>query len=517
MRAALRKPAYFLARWLFLFLVLLLTHASMLLLPYFWDEAGFYVPAAHDLYAHGSLVPLSTMPTGHPPLTMAYLALAWKLLGYTPPVTRVAMLLVSAFALTGIFYLARRAVSPAAAVASVACVMLYPVFFAQSPMALMDMPAAAFTFWGLYFYLERRPAPSAAMFAFAMLSKETAAITPMALIAWELWQAWRARKLDWAPALALAASGMPLAAWFLFHHARTGFFFGNPEYFRYNVSSTLEPARILFAAVRRFWQFTGYMNLLLLTLAAVTARFLTARQEKQNDAPPLVPAVFWVVLATHFAFFTLIGGAILARYLLTAVPLVIIICMAALSRTVRGWPIVTLLVAAGFVLGLVVDPPYVFAPEDNLAWRDFVAMHQRAAIFLEGRYPGARVLSAWPGTDEISRPELGYVRRPIAVTSIEDFSLPQMQVAAQAPATFNVVYIFSTKYEPERRLPMPAFWRRAQERYFGYHRDLTPEQAVQLLGGKIVYREGSGALWVAVIEVPRAQMAGIPAPRAVHR
>ena len=39
---------------------LMLLHAPLLCLPYFWDEAGYYVPAARDLYLTGSLIP-------HPP------------------------------------------------------------------------------------------------------------------------------------------------------------------------------------------------------------------------------------------------------------------------------------------------------------------------------------------------------------------------------------------------------------------------------------------------------------------
>src|SRR6266851_5010790 len=39
--------------------VLIGSHIPLLQLPYFWDEAGYYVPAARDLLA-GSLIPHST-------------------------------------------------------------------------------------------------------------------------------------------------------------------------------------------------------------------------------------------------------------------------------------------------------------------------------------------------------------------------------------------------------------------------------------------------------------------------
>ena len=74
------------------FLGLFALHAPLLRLPYFWDEAGYYIPAARDLLLSGSLIPHSAPSNAHPPLVMAYLALAWKLLGFTPVVTRTAML-----------------------------------------------------------------------------------------------------------------------------------------------------------------------------------------------------------------------------------------------------------------------------------------------------------------------------------------------------------------------------------------------------------------------------------------
>ena len=40
------------------------------------------------------------------------------------------------------------------------------------------------------------------------------------------------------------------------------------------------------------------------------------------------------------------------------------------------------------------NPPYEFAPEDNLAYRDYILLHQQAEEFVEARYPMARVLTA---------------------------------------------------------------------------------------------------------------------------
>jgi len=86
------------------FVIIFLLHAPLLRLPFFWDEAGFYVPAAYDLAHSHTLIAKTTLDTGHPPLSAAYLALWFTLSGWKPAVARVAMLLLAAFALTKRFH-----------------------------------------------------------------------------------------------------------------------------------------------------------------------------------------------------------------------------------------------------------------------------------------------------------------------------------------------------------------------------------------------------------------------------
>ena len=64
-----------------IFAAIFLLHAPLLQLPYFWDEAGYYVAAARDLLLTGSLIPHTTVSNAHPPLVMAWVALWWKVRG----------------------------------------------------------------------------------------------------------------------------------------------------------------------------------------------------------------------------------------------------------------------------------------------------------------------------------------------------------------------------------------------------------------------------------------------------
>src|SRR3984885_9588473 len=171
-----------------IFVVLYASHFTLLRLPYYWDEAGYYIPAAWDFFRTGSLIPSSTMSNAHPPLPSLYLAAWWKVFHFAPVVTRTAMCAVAAIALTAVWRLALITTGrQTVAAATVLLTAIYPVFFAQSSLAHADLFAAAATLGALGFLLEERIWLAALCFALAALSKETAVMTPVALAVWASW------------------------------------------------------------------------------------------------------------------------------------------------------------------------------------------------------------------------------------------------------------------------------------------------------------------------------------------
>jgi Dolichyl-phosphate-mannose-protein mannosyltransferase len=520
---------------------LMLLHAPLLRLPYFWDEAGYYIPAARDLFLTGTLIPQSTPSNAHPPLVMAWLALAWRVFGYSTLVTRTAILAVSAFSLLGLFRLSRIAANLPVAWATTALVALYPVYFTQSSMAQVDLPAAGFTFWALAAYVEdhtvankeHRLWKQVLWFSLAALAKETAILAPLALFVWELLghlirllgKENRSQEIRWKEilppvdkrtrSLYLLLPIVLLAGWYAYHYAKTGFLLGNPEFFRYNVAATLNPLRVPLALGMRLWQLFGYFGLYLLTVAGGLAMLRPPRRES-GVARPRIPfwmqAAFLSVLLAYLGFMSLVGGAVLARYMLPVVPLVILVWVSTLWRRVRYWRLIVAAVAIAFVASLFSNPPYGFSLEDNLAYRDYIVMHAEASSFLVMRYSGERVLTAWPASDELARPWLGYINDnananaspPFRVLRIEDFSASQIEVAARARDHFDVALVFSTKYQPPHGLfENWDAWQRIKEKFFGYHRDLLPEDIAQRLGGTIAYHKELNGQWIAVIAVER--------------
>jgi len=486
------------------FVIIFLMHVPLLRLPFFWDEAGFYVPAAYDLVHSHSVIAVTTLDTGHPPLSAAYLALWFTLSGWKPAVARVAMLLLAAFALTNVFLLARRLAGNGVAVATTIATAMYPIFFVQSSLTHADLTAAAFTLWGIRLYIERRMLFSQLAFCLAVLSKETAVITPLAFALWEILphRDDSGRNRFHRAAIALIPI-VPLLGWLAYHHHATGRFFGNADFYQYNVTQALSPLRFLLALVQRVWHLFGTMNMLALTAATVVAMFflpvVDSSGERQRIAIP-VQFQFGLIMLAHLLAFSLLGGALLTRYLLPVYPLVIMLGMSTLHRRIGRWEWPAALMVIVFVLGLFFDPPYRFAPEDNLTYRDFINLHFEAAKFLEKHEQNATILTAWPATDELTRPYLGYVKQSFPFIQVHDFTVEEMIKARQMRSQYQVAYLFSTKVDVPPLIHSER-WEKLNRRFFGSHVDVPPGLAAEFLHGKIVFLARSKAEWVAILEM----------------
>jgi hypothetical protein len=506
-----------------LFVGIYLSHLTLLRLPYYWDEAGYYIPAAYDFFRTGDVIPSTTLANAHPPLPSLYLALWWHS-GFTPAVTRTAMCLVTAIALLAVYRLGI-VLNGRIRVAATTTLLtaIYPIWFAQSTLAHADMFAAAATLWGLVFVFPGRRSPPAiwaavACFTVAAWSKETAIVTPIAISLWEIYLALRApdqdRRGHLRSALLLLLPPATLLIWYAYFRHRTGFIFGNPEYLKYNATSTLTPLRILLALMHRILQLTAHMNMFVPVLCMLGAMLLLPLPEPDGHPRPRISpanqAILYVVMAANILFFSVLGGALLTRYLLPLYPLVLLLCVSTFYRRVPYWWGLVALSAAAFVIGLFVNPPYKFAPEDNLNYADVIRLHQQGIRQIVTRFPGATVLTAWPGTDELTKPELGYVKKPLPVVAIPNFSLPEIQKAAASAQDFSVGFTFSTKYDPPRQwLNLGARNEAFDARFFDFHRDLEPNAIAHLLQGKIAWWEERQGEWAAVLHFNRPQVASL--------
>ncbi|HUU13054.1 MAG TPA: glycosyltransferase family 39 protein [Terriglobia bacterium] len=552
---------------------LVLLHVSCLRLPYFWDEAGYYIPAALDFSRSWLLIPESTLPTGHTPLLMIYLGLLWRVFGFSPLVTRVAMVLVAAGTVVATYSLARRVTRREPAAWSAALLAISPMFFAQSSLVYLDLAAGLFTVLAVLALLGRRMAIFALAASLAVLTKETAVVLLPVAWVWAWWQGsggathFGVRRLgaafpepeqalaekaeaelphstgpEQAPALCWIAMFfplVPLAAWTLYYHHRTGYWTGNTEYLQYNLFSTLGPGRIFWSLMRRLYEvFVGGFNWLMVLGAGVgiwwqhsrkaghrgteTRRFDKGKpEESETQSKQTGSRVEWKAKSLRDFIFlaiglgaacilmlSVVGGAILPRYLLPIFPLFFVTAVVLIWRLPKTAARTVCGVAAGcFVAASFINPPYPFPYEDNLSYTDFIRLHQSAARFLENQPGEPRILTAWPASDELKRPFLGYVREPMSVVRIEGFTPDDFRRVA--PDSFELLYLYSRKWEPPDNLlkRFPAFLA-IQKRYFDYAPQADEADLKRRFGLTLLQQFERRGQWVRIYERQATREAG---------
>jgi 4-amino-4-deoxy-L-arabinose transferase-like glycosyltransferase len=554
------------------FLAVAISHLTLLHLPYFWDEGGYYIPAALDFFHTGQLVPHFT--NAHPPIPNIVLGTLWHIVGVHILATRLAITAIAASALLAIFRLAQRLTDAVTAVTLTLLVAVYPIWFAQSTLAHADIFAAAFTLWAFALYLPTEichPDPElvegeglasgtvrksyvliAVLFSLAALSKETAIVQPAALATLQLVYLTRDRRsallrrkhLLWIATFAVPV--IPLILWYIYHHHITGFTFGNPEYLRYNATANLTAGHIFQATRYRFLHLFWQRNIWLPIVLAIACLFLPRRTDPQNSvilsegtrgfmrvpqskgpdairaattASPLLTRhlhfktlqTITFLIAANWIFFSVLGGALLTRYLLPVYPLILLVCIDAWRSRTHLWPIFALATAGAFLSALWINPPTSFAPEDTLTYRDMIVVHQEAIDFVAQHYPQSTVLTAWPVAADLFNPYLGYVATPIKATSIEDFTLPSIRKAAQEPGDYDTAIVFTTHFvTPPFRHYLLAHPNSRRGREFAATRDLTPNEIAAILGGTIVWQDDRNGEWAAVLRFNRSYEAILP-------
>jgi len=510
------------------FVAVCLSHWSLLRLPYYWDEGGYYIPAALDFYRVGTLVPHFT--NAHPPLPNVVLGTLWHLTGYQILATRMMVCAFASAALVAVFRLARNLLDAPAAFAITLLTAVYPIWFAQSSLAHADIFAAAFTLWGLSFYLlqckitcaldgvsqfaggtYRQMMQTSVMFSLAAMSKETAIVIPATLAALEIYLLFRDRRISnlyrshigWL--ICLIAPVLPLVVWYAYHYHVTGFTFGNPEYLRYNATANFTFAHVYSALHFRFLHIFWQRNIWLPLTLALACLLLPARSPA--EARPLASSVLRVIVllvASNWLAFSILGGAPLTRYLLPIYPLLLLVCVATWRSRLRVWLLLVCLTFAAFVSALWINPPFSFAPEDSLAYRDMIVVDQEVAAYLNQHYPQARVLTAWPVSNDLFCPDLGYTDHPFAVVAVQDFTPSEIARVATRSADFDTAVVFSTHFaapELQRYLRSHPGSRRAAD--FSPAQLRTPADIARQFGGHVVWQDDRHGEWAAILRFPR--------------
>lgn len=487
--AATRPGSYgFLFLWFAL--VLFLGHSPFLTLPYFWDELGQFVPAALDIQREGAWIPHSTVPNVHPPGVMAWLAALWSVFGYSIPVTRAAMLLLATLGALFSFVLAVRlcrGLPGAPAFFALLFLLLDPLFYTQSMMAQLDMPAMVGTVLALWLFFEERHALAGLACAGLVLTKETGIVLPAVLLVTMLLRRSRLREAAY-----YLAAFVVLAAWLFFLKCGTGYVLGDPGFAHYNVAYALHPVRAGLTLARRLYflfiaDFRWIGSLAVLAVWKQWGWFLRR--------PEWRVVVAFAVL--HILLVSLLGGAELERYLLPVLPLLYILIAGALSLLSRVWRIAAAIgLAAGLIAASFINAPYPFPYENNLAMTDFVELHRNAAAALERLYPDRTIYTAWPLTAALARPEFGYVKHGLRVSETSD--LHASTLSRLDPNVVRVLVLYSRTWEPPWGVLQSPAARKFLAHFYQYEPQMTAEQCREKLGLTQIQRWDRRGQWIEI-------------------
>lgn len=474
--------------------LLVLLHLPFWSLPYFWDELGQFVPASLDIFQHGDWIPKTTLPNVHPPGVMAYLALTWKIFGYSIPATRIAMLLMAAAGALFSFLLAIRLSNNtpgAPAFAAAAFLIATPMFYTQSMMAELDMPAMVFTALALLLFLDDRIVACVAACTALVMMKETGISTPFVLALWLMFREKRVRE-----SLYFLVPAIALGLWLIVLHRATGHWFGNEEFTKYNVSDSLQIGHILGSLYRRVY-FLFFADGL--WIGAIVL-FLGWRALRGRDW-----GIAFLIAGAQILLVSILGGASLDRYTMPAYPVLYAAMAVAGSSLSVTWRWTTRVAMVGsLIAGLWWNPPYPFSFENNLAMTDFVSLQQSAASYLDQHASNARVASAWPFTDELRRTEFGYVHRPFKVEQIEDFRLES--ITSVDPHKIDILVVYCRVWALDGGALDIAWLRNYLDRVWGIHRQATREQIRHALGFAPVIRWERRGQWIEIY-LPESVMA----------
>jgi 4-amino-4-deoxy-L-arabinose transferase-like glycosyltransferase len=454
---------------------------------------GQFIPAALDIYQGGHWVPQRTLPNVHPPGVMAILALVWRIFGFSILATRLTMLAIAALGVTLCFLLVLRLAHGARIPALAATLFLIasPIFYTQSMMALLDMPAMTLTLLALLLFLRQRYLLCAAACVALALTKETAITTPAVFAAW-LWFKERKR----GEALYFLAPALALGVWLLTLHRATGRWLGNAEFAQYNVASALDLHHIAFALLARLWFLFAADGHFIGTIALIVAW-----RASRATGWRLLRGSEWTIAllaaTAQLAVVTIFGGAELERYLVPVLPvLYAAMAVSASAYSLRWQWISHSCLLAFLVAGWFWSTPFPWPYEDNLDMVDFVRLQQDAAAYLETQEPAARVVTAWPLSDNLQYPEMGYVARRLKAMKAPGLHVEE--IAGMGRSNFDVLVMFTNKRPVKGSLLDIAPLRGFLRYYYDYEPQAPADAIREAIGFVPVKKWRRGDQWMEI-------------------
>jgi hypothetical protein len=377
--------------------------------PHTWDALSCYLPQARFLAAHGTdWAAYRTLPYLRPPVVTGTVA-ALLSLGASHAVIRVYLWLWALLGLFGTYRLGRAlGGGRSQALLAMALCALSPLYFAQAGLLQLDLAAAVLCVWALVALVEGRTLGFVLAASLAVLTKESSyyLCLPAALLSalraaggLRLRALLRLRVV--AAVLPAAVPGLVLIGWLLIHRLLVGRLMAEDHQ-----GALFSPDRIASALLHNFVE-GGRLPLVALSVVSLRAALPARRYD-----------VLAVALAAGLLPLCFAGHP--PRYMILSLPPLCVLAARGLAELAPRWRRqVGIAVLAWLTLGLTGGSWHSDSGdhlESNLAYRELIALHRRAAQGLSAA--GARaVLADFPIEDVLRAPPVdGYLPEPVPVS-----------------------------------------------------------------------------------------------------
>lgn len=409
-------------------------------IPYWWDSAGYIIPAAHRFIDTGfnPLVPGFT-DFAHPPLFIVLLAIVWMIFGESLFISHALNLIVTLLAVVYTFLLGTHMVKengPYGAVVgtSAALLLLFtPVFMAQVGIIYIEIPVTAFALISTYYFLKRKLTLYSVAASLMVLTKEISVILCVIFLCAYLYSLKgkmpylrnlknHAREMMW-----MLLPFLLLAVWFVYHHGVTGWWFvvpgrrlvNTPGIFNVNVDYLIFTVRFIFLDQKRF--LATAIVLILIILAQVSKRRKIKLKKLWSGERKIMPGIA-VVLAVFF-----LKTEFLLRYSVLVLPFFYLtvsynlFAFAKLMNMKRNQTVLTVTVITLALAGMFwsewdthrrINSLYVQPLEDNLEYRDVIELAKKSADYIRKTDRDVRVYTTFPFRTMLSDTGLHYVDKP---------------------------------------------------------------------------------------------------------
>ncbi|MBN1793964.1 MAG: glycosyltransferase family 39 protein [Candidatus Omnitrophica bacterium] len=451
---------------LLFFLGVLLFKLPIINQPYYLDAISFNIPGALFIYCNRCIPLLGPFDAGHPPFVHETLAFVWAVFSYSRWISHLVIIIFSFLGvyftyLVGVLLMDRKT-------GVIAALFLFfsPLYFAQSGIVNLSIPLTALAVMTVYFALEKKTPWYLFCGSCLVLTKAPGLVVIFSILLYVLSTGYRLPKKVLVEKLLIYAIPIAVfAVWLTYHQWATGWLFV-PRRYAYRIGDIMpllqNRMKILFVGNYRF--FLSGMTLTLL--------FLNRLRDKEIHAvypflyslffslavlvlgigggnlfalfliPYLITVVHLVSKKKQFLLpFTVIFLSLfslsfhielLPRYVLIAYPFYYLVGAYSLvvlfEKRKYVIPVATALFTALLITnwyGLYNTPHMLETPnsgpvlESNMEYLDVVKTHAAACNFIEKYYPQSTVYTNWPQAYELTRPEMGYVTRPLHVVDAD--------------------------------------------------------------------------------------------------